>query len=356
VLWEGQILDGRNRLAACDLAGVVPVFKALAHCPDPVAYVLSANLHRRHLTDDDRALCAAQMKKHYQDRAAKNHAEASKTGGRGNKKTVKSGDLTVSEGGYWYQLAALDWKVSPSAIQRADTLLAQRETLPELHDAVKVAKTVSLSGAATMAKAVTSGAVTVEEVKAAVASKTTAAKLTNKIRDTKPAGKGGGGKSKGAPAPAAPAATTPAEEKPAPPARHPVLVEIDAARDTAALDRAFNRIALANLSEAESAEASAAYQRRAAELRAQGPATTAAPGSVSPQATTAQPVQATAPQDQGDLFAGIAKSMVRDDELNALDLADRLREAVARLVRDGRPIPPSLTGDLAGMVRKWCGS
>lgn len=84
----------------------------------------------------------------------------------------------------------------------------------------------------------------------------------------------------------------PASE-PAPPTRHPVLVEIDAARDTAALDRAFNRVALANLSATESTEASAAYQRRSKELRAQVATTTEAPGPVSPQATTAQPAQAT---------------------------------------------------------------
>jgi len=44
-----QIIDGRNRFRACTLAGVTPTFveKTL---DDRVAYTLSCNLHRRHLT------------------------------------------------------------------------------------------------------------------------------------------------------------------------------------------------------------------------------------------------------------------------------------------------------------------
>ena len=156
VLWEGQIIDGRNRMTACQRAGVPPTLTTLLHCPDPVAYVLSANLHRRHLTDDDRALCAARMKAHYQERAAKNHAEASKSGGkkagRGRAIGVATSETTPIDGAKWSELAASDWKVSRGAIERADALLSQRETLPELHDAVKAGE-VSLSKAATVAKA-----------------------------------------------------------------------------------------------------------------------------------------------------------------------------------------------------------
>jgi hypothetical protein len=48
VTHDGQILDGRNRERACIAAGVEP-----EHTPfqgdDPVAFVISANIHRRHL-------------------------------------------------------------------------------------------------------------------------------------------------------------------------------------------------------------------------------------------------------------------------------------------------------------------
>jgi hypothetical protein len=50
----GLVLDGRNRLAACERAGVEPTF--VVYDGDPVAYVLSANEHRRHLTPSQRAM------------------------------------------------------------------------------------------------------------------------------------------------------------------------------------------------------------------------------------------------------------------------------------------------------------
>jgi hypothetical protein len=46
---EGVILDGRNRLAACEIAGVTPRFEEYID-KDPVAFIVSANIHRRHLT------------------------------------------------------------------------------------------------------------------------------------------------------------------------------------------------------------------------------------------------------------------------------------------------------------------
>ncbi|HEX9321969.1 MAG TPA: ParB N-terminal domain-containing protein [Xanthobacteraceae bacterium] len=46
---EGQILDGRNRYRACLRSGVAPIFHTFSG-DDPLAFVISANLHRRHLT------------------------------------------------------------------------------------------------------------------------------------------------------------------------------------------------------------------------------------------------------------------------------------------------------------------
>jgi hypothetical protein len=54
---EGRLLDGRNRLAACDLAGVDPVFAVYEG--DPVAFIVSKNAHRRHLSAGQRAMAIA---------------------------------------------------------------------------------------------------------------------------------------------------------------------------------------------------------------------------------------------------------------------------------------------------------
>jgi ParB-like chromosome segregation protein Spo0J len=58
----GMILDGRNRLAACEIAGVEPRFEEYTG-KDPVAYVISANIHRRHLTTDQKREVIAKLLK-----------------------------------------------------------------------------------------------------------------------------------------------------------------------------------------------------------------------------------------------------------------------------------------------------
>jgi anti-sigma regulatory factor (Ser/Thr protein kinase) len=55
---EGTLIDGRNRLAACAKAGVSPQFASLdGH--DPVAFILASNIHRRHLSQGQRAMLVA---------------------------------------------------------------------------------------------------------------------------------------------------------------------------------------------------------------------------------------------------------------------------------------------------------
>jgi ParB-like chromosome segregation protein Spo0J len=66
VLFEGLILDGRNRFRACEIAKVKPrtrVFDPKTDGPSPLRFVLDLNLSRRHLTTSQRAAIAAEALK-----------------------------------------------------------------------------------------------------------------------------------------------------------------------------------------------------------------------------------------------------------------------------------------------------
>jgi site-specific DNA-methyltransferase (adenine-specific) len=60
VLHDGKVLDGRHRQIACDRAGVAAGFRAYAG-KDPLAFVLSVNLQRRHLSAEQKAVAAARL-------------------------------------------------------------------------------------------------------------------------------------------------------------------------------------------------------------------------------------------------------------------------------------------------------
>lgn len=59
-LYEGKVLDGRNRYKACLIAGVEPRGYEYTG-DDPLKYVLSKNLHRRHMDESQRAMVGANI-------------------------------------------------------------------------------------------------------------------------------------------------------------------------------------------------------------------------------------------------------------------------------------------------------
>jgi len=107
---SGQVLDGRHRLMACREAGIEPTFST--HAGDPWIFVISANLHRRHLTDTQRAVVAGKI--------------ASR--GPGERERDSNASPEAFEHPAPAQKEAADLlKVSRSAVQRARSVL-QRGT------------------------------------------------------------------------------------------------------------------------------------------------------------------------------------------------------------------------------------
>jgi ParB-like chromosome segregation protein Spo0J len=58
-LLKNEILDGRNRYRACQQLGIEPRYDRLPIDTNPIEYVLSANMHRRHLRESQRAIIGA---------------------------------------------------------------------------------------------------------------------------------------------------------------------------------------------------------------------------------------------------------------------------------------------------------
>jgi len=77
---DGTLIDGRNRMAACAAAGVTPRFTQL-NGHDPIEYVLASNVMRRHMTQGQRSMVVATVRKVIIDDFHGRWAEAARVAG-----------------------------------------------------------------------------------------------------------------------------------------------------------------------------------------------------------------------------------------------------------------------------------
>jgi ParB-like chromosome segregation protein Spo0J len=118
---DSRIIDGRNRLLACERAGVLPRYKVHAGDDDGIAaFVVSANLHRRHLTTAQRSAIAAEL-------SSRKHGDTLKQGSEAPREASGPSDAE----------AAKLLGVSEASVERAKAL---KRDAPDLHTAVKAGK------------------------------------------------------------------------------------------------------------------------------------------------------------------------------------------------------------------------
>jgi hypothetical protein len=150
VVFEGRKVDGRNREAACLLAGVEPRYREWSGEGSVVAWVLSVNLRRRHLTDQQRAMVAARAKDAFAAEAEERRlANLLQNKGSTDSANWRSREPVQAESGKAAAAAAAQLGVSTRAVERAAAVIEKGDTA--LLDAV-TAGAVSLGAAATVAQ------------------------------------------------------------------------------------------------------------------------------------------------------------------------------------------------------------
>jgi hypothetical protein len=144
-LYEGKIIDGRNRHKACEALGVsyeTQEYKG----NDPIGFVLSRNLHRRQLNESQRAMIGARIATLHQGAPVGNthKSEAATSVTTGKHKVIKETNLSISQtkesshqnSGDVKQEEAADWlNVSTMTIKHAKKV--QTEADPQVIAAVE---------------------------------------------------------------------------------------------------------------------------------------------------------------------------------------------------------------------------
>lgn len=129
VLYQGKVLDGRNRLAACEKAGVEPRFVEWEGEGSPTEWVIATNLIRRQLTASQRAVVAVDLLPVLEREAKERQRRSRGRGKKGGK------ELPANSGkGKASQVAARIAKTNRQYVQDAKAI---KESAPEVLEKIR---------------------------------------------------------------------------------------------------------------------------------------------------------------------------------------------------------------------------
>jgi len=94
VLWDGKVIDGRNRVRACERVGVEIKTRDMEFADDGEAarFVLSKNVRRRHLDSGQRAMVAAELSKLFEAEAHERRVKGGQKKGETQEDTGKAAE------------------------------------------------------------------------------------------------------------------------------------------------------------------------------------------------------------------------------------------------------------------------
>jgi len=132
VMVQGEILDGVNRYRACEQLGIDSIVEEYRGA-DPLSYVISLNIRRRHMDTSQRAMLATEMLPEFEKSIAEGKEERKDSSGQFTPLRSKDRSGYDREKESARGKAAKEFGVSGPTIQRAKRI---KEAAPEKVDAI----------------------------------------------------------------------------------------------------------------------------------------------------------------------------------------------------------------------------
>jgi hypothetical protein len=156
-LYDGKIVDGRNRYLACLQTQTRPIFREWAGTESLVEFIVSLNLRRRHLNSSQRAMIAQRMIPLLEEEGKERQRKAGREHGRGTVKVNQKIDepIATAQGKQSTETAAqmtgtnrqyvADAKIIlREAPEKIEEIMAGRTTIPKVIQEIKFRKTGSV--------------------------------------------------------------------------------------------------------------------------------------------------------------------------------------------------------------------